>query len=344
MQTEHSPCARAECPCAASFDGVAGNFCCIACRDGHACATGYHERPQQWPRAEPVDAPVEHGVAAVVDGEPMHPGGVAAAGDSRYDGLVWRTSDDSSHHREATAEIDAETSDTDTSADGHLFGTTEHAEERADEHAEERAGEHAEERADEHAEEPSVRALADDPVARAHAVEAMIDMPENKQRMRRREVERARTIRDNQERFTSMGLGQRLVPPSAKARGKRAAPQSALAPVPTRVLREEVRKKAKSADMRARLCESSEHSSEESGEECDELGRARAEESEWDRAGDDCSERSSEERSSSEPPCAERRRASAWRHVGQGTAAAAECSGARRAGARYRRGRRGWRR
>ena len=53
----------------------------------------------------------------------MHPGGVAAAGDSRYDGLVWRTSDDSSHHREATAEIDAETSDTDTSADSHFFGT-----------------------------------------------------------------------------------------------------------------------------------------------------------------------------------------------------------------------------
>ena len=52
--------------------------------------------------------------------------------------------------------------------------------------------------------------------------------------------------------------------------------------------------------MRARLCESSEHSSEESGEECDELGRARAEESEWNCAGDDCSERSSEERSSSE--------------------------------------------
>ena len=51
---------------------------------GRACAAGYHERPQQWPRAGPVDAPVEHGVTAVVDGEPMHPSGVAAAESSTY--------------------------------------------------------------------------------------------------------------------------------------------------------------------------------------------------------------------------------------------------------------------
>ena len=60
--------------------------CCLTCHDGRlvACAAGYHERPQQWPRAGPVDAPVEHGVTAVVDGEPMHPSGVAAAESSTY--------------------------------------------------------------------------------------------------------------------------------------------------------------------------------------------------------------------------------------------------------------------
>ena len=125
----------------------------------------------------------------------------------------------------------------------------------------------------------------------------MIDTPEHRELMRLREAERLKNIRVNQELLTSMGLGQGLVPLSAKAEGKRRAPQPALAPVSTRVLR-----------MRATLRESSKHSSEESGEECHERGRARAEDGEWDCAGADRSERSSEERSSSEPPSDDERR------------------------------------
>jgi len=46
----YAACARAECPCIASHDGIEGHFCCISCRDGKACGGNWHTKPQRRPR------------------------------------------------------------------------------------------------------------------------------------------------------------------------------------------------------------------------------------------------------------------------------------------------------
>jgi hypothetical protein len=38
-------CIRPTCPCAASWNGEIGNFCCRTCRDGTACLRNYHAEP-----------------------------------------------------------------------------------------------------------------------------------------------------------------------------------------------------------------------------------------------------------------------------------------------------------
>ena len=40
-----APCARADCPCEASWNGRSGQFCCLTCRDGTPCARNYHRKP-----------------------------------------------------------------------------------------------------------------------------------------------------------------------------------------------------------------------------------------------------------------------------------------------------------
>jgi hypothetical protein len=40
-----APCARVNCPCPASWNGRAGNFCCLTCRNGQACTGPFHETP-----------------------------------------------------------------------------------------------------------------------------------------------------------------------------------------------------------------------------------------------------------------------------------------------------------
>jgi hypothetical protein len=60
INSEYAPCARDGCPCPASFDGVAGNFCCKTCAAGTPCAEPWHQRPSQWPAVEPAaEAPPE---------------------------------------------------------------------------------------------------------------------------------------------------------------------------------------------------------------------------------------------------------------------------------------------
>ena len=136
------------------------------------------------------------------------------------------------------------------------------------------------------AEEPDALGPTDDPVARGRTIQAMLDAPENRERMRLREVEREKAVHGNRDLLVRLGLEQRLVPPpSAKARGKR--PASRPAPAPTRGLRKEIRQKAVSTGTRAEGRESNEQSSEESSES---------------------SERSSEECSPSEPSSDDERR------------------------------------
>ena len=40
-----APCARVNCPCPASWNGRAGTFCCLTCRNGQACTGPFHETP-----------------------------------------------------------------------------------------------------------------------------------------------------------------------------------------------------------------------------------------------------------------------------------------------------------
>ena len=105
-------------------------------------------------------------------------------------------------------------------------------------------------------------------MARGRAIQATLDTPANREHMWLREVEREKTVQNNQAVLVRLGLGQRLVPPrsvapppSAKAMGKRPAPRPS--PAPTR----ELRKKDVSTDTRAEGRESSEQSSDESSEQ-----------------------------------------------------------------------------
>ena len=38
-------CARPGCPCTASWNGEADEYCCLTCRDGMACERNYHHKP-----------------------------------------------------------------------------------------------------------------------------------------------------------------------------------------------------------------------------------------------------------------------------------------------------------
>ena len=40
-----APCTREDCPCTASWNGLEGEYCCLTCRDGEACAHNYHRIP-----------------------------------------------------------------------------------------------------------------------------------------------------------------------------------------------------------------------------------------------------------------------------------------------------------
>lgn len=40
-----APCKRPECPCAASWNGAYGEYCCVECRDGTPCTSNRHKIP-----------------------------------------------------------------------------------------------------------------------------------------------------------------------------------------------------------------------------------------------------------------------------------------------------------
>ena len=66
-------CVRADCPCTASYNGLAGEHCGLTCRSGRACARNFHRVPREPSRAgarrdQPADWPHQELAALALEG------------------------------------------------------------------------------------------------------------------------------------------------------------------------------------------------------------------------------------------------------------------------------------
>eukprot|EP00966_Prymnesium_polylepis_P049975 1156891-Prymnesium_polylepis.1 len=50
-------CVRADCPCTASYNGLAGEHCGLTCQSGQACARNFHRVPREQPKEAAVCQP-----------------------------------------------------------------------------------------------------------------------------------------------------------------------------------------------------------------------------------------------------------------------------------------------